>query len=168
MTELTVPRAVTTAELLAGDSLNDDDVLKLVRNSRLQMLDKLFESGIPTDPDAFELIHKNLVELDKTALKSKGLAIDQSNAEANAKLAQAAADQYFKQVGSGKDPFMRDVTGGSVSVPDPTQYIEGTGIPVPGELKVGDDTTSYDNFMRDAGNDIAERVRSGEISLKDI
>lgn len=167
MTEFTVPRAVTTAELLAGDTLNDDDVLKLVRNSRLQLMDQLFANGIPTDKDAFEMINKNLSELDKTALKSKGLAIDQSNAEANAKLAQAAADHYFKQVGSGKDPFMRDVTG-DVTIPNPTQYIEGTGVPVPGELKVGDDTTSYDQFMQTAGNDIAEQVRAGTLSLKDL
>lgn len=166
MTELTVPRPVTTAELLAGDGLNDDETLKLVRNTRLMMMDKLFEGGIPTDKDAFEMIHKNLAELDKTALKSKGLAIDQSNAEANARLAQAAADQYFKTIGSGNDPFL---TGdGPGAVLDNLIEVEGTGVPVPGELKVGDDTASYDEFMRNAGDDIAARVRSGELQLKDL
>lgn len=167
MTELTVPRAVTTAELLAGDGVNDDDVLKLVRNARLMITDDILKHGIPADKDTFEMLHKNLDALDKTAIKSKSLAIDQSNAEANAKMAQAAAEHYFKSVGSGKDPFMRDVNGGG-TIPDPTQYIEGTGVPVPGELKVGDDTTSYDIFMRDAGEDIAARVRSGDLSLKDL
>lgn len=167
MTELSVPRAVTTAELFAGDGMNDDDVLKLVRNTRLAMMDKMFEAGIPTDPDAFEMIHKNLAELDKSALKSKGLAIDQSNAEANAKLAQQAAEAYFKNIGSGNDPFA-NTTIDHAPMPLNLSEIEGTGIPVRGELKVGDDTASYDEFMRESGDDIANRVRSGELQLKDL
>jgi hypothetical protein len=165
--ELTVPRRITTAELLAGDTLNDDDTLRLVRNARLTITDKLLEGGIPTDKDSFEMLSKNLAELDKSALKSKGLAIDESNAEANAKLAAAAAETFFKKVGSGKDPFLAE-EGQVVTVIDPVAEIQGTGIPVPGELKVGDDTKSYDEFMKEAGEGIAERVRSGELSLKDL
>ncbi len=166
MTEFTVPRPVTVADFLARDSHSDDDTLKIVRNTRMALMDKLMESGLPTDSDGFELLHKNLVELDKTALKSKSLQIDQSNAEANAKMAAAAANEYFKSVGSGNDPFVTDED--ETDIPDPMSRIAGTGVPVPGELKVGDDTQSYDEFMKNSGDHIAERVRSGELALKDL
>lgn len=157
---------ITVAELLATEPLTDDDAIKLVRNTRETILKKQLELGIPTEADAFEAMHKNLVELDKSAFKNKQINLDADNSKNLAEIAAATAEALFQQM-RGRDLFATDKPI-ERSIPNPVDEISGAARIAPGELSVGDDTRTYDEFMGDSGKSIQERIRNGELSLKDI
>lgn len=157
---------ITVAELLAVEPLSDDETINLVRNTREKILQKQLQNGIPTASDEFEALHKNLVELDKSAYTNKRLKVDSDNSKNLAELAKATAEALFAKTRGGKELFTAPEPIGQI--PNPIAEIAGTAKEVPGELTVGDDTRTYDQFMDGSGKIIQERIRNGEISLKDI
>lgn len=144
-----------------ADWIDDDSALKMVRQTRLAINDKILANGIPVDPEGFEILHKNLVEIDKGAFKSKQLKQEEKSSEATARLAMEISNQLARNMGGNKmfqaqDPI--DVG----DVPAPTHLI-GVTTPAPGELNTGDDTSSYEVFNETVGKALDEARRgSGE------
>ena len=163
-TELDIPRPLTTLELEAREEINDGQILHLVRQTRVSLLEQQLKNGLTNlDTDSFEQLHKNLVELDKAAFTNQKLQLEKTNTESIAELAKATAMTITKEMGKGL--FTGNATG---TIPDPSDFIEGTVDIIEGELSTGDDARSYDKFMAEVGTDISERIRSGELVLADI
>lgn len=145
--------------LVPADWVDDDSVLKRVRETRLAIMDDQLAYGVPVDKDSFEMMHKNLQELDKVALKGKQLKQEEKSSEAMAKLAMEISNNLAKQMGNKifqhKDPIMVEET----VIPNPSHLL-GLATPAPGELIVGDDTTSYEQFNESVGKalDAARRA----------
>lgn len=143
--------------------MDDDEVLKKVRKTRLAIMEDQLANGVPVDKDSFELMHKNLQELDKAALKGKQLKQEEKSSEAMAKLAMEISNNLARQMGNKifqqKDPVLVE----AAEVPNPTHLL-GTAQPAPGELFVGDDTTSYEQFNETVGKalDAARRASDEE------
>jgi major membrane immunogen (membrane-anchored lipoprotein) len=108
------------------------------------------------------MMHKNLQELDKSAFKSKQLKQEEKSSEAQAKLAMKISNVLAKQLGS-RDIFEAkevDVVE-AAQIPNPTHLL-GITQPVPGELKVGDDTSSYEEFSNIVGKALDEARKAGK------
>jgi hypothetical protein len=142
-----------------GDHLNDDDVIKHVRQVRLGILDEQIKFGVPTDSDSFEQLHKNLTELDKSAYQAKRLKQDDKSSEAVAALAKATADALAKSMGIG---IFTDQTE-SNAVEEPLE-LDGISNPVEGELFIGQDQRGYEEFSNTVGVqfDKARRAANAE------
>lgn len=138
------------------DFVDDDNILKRVRQTRMAILDDQLKRGIPNDPDGFEMLHKNLVELDKGAFKSKQLKQEEKSSEANARLAKEIAEVMASKMGSAL--FSSD-SAVKEDIPNPT-HLTGHIEPAPGELKIGDDTTTYEVFSSTVGRALDEARRA--------
>lgn len=145
--------------LVPAQWVDDDSVLKKIRETRLAIMEEQLAGGVPVDKDSFELMHKNLQELDKAALKGKQLKQEEKSSEAMAKLAMEISNNLARQMGNKifqqKDPVAIE----EAEIPNPTHLL-GTATPAPGELIVGDDTTSYEQFNETVGKalDAARRA----------
>lgn len=139
--------------------IDDDAALRKVRQIRLTVMENHLKDGIPTDSDGFEQMHKNLQELDKGAFKSKQLKQEEKSSEAQAKLAMEISNVLAKQLGS-RDIFVGKETD-VVDIPSPTHLL-GQTTPLPGELKVGDDTSSYEEFSSTVGKALDEARKAGQ------
>lgn len=156
MTEITT----TNDKFQTDEWLDDDSVLKLVRETRLGILKTQMASGIlPQDKDGFDQVHNNLKELSKDATKGKQLQQEAKSSEEQAKLAMAIANSLAKNMGG--DPFQNRTNPIDIPdevIPQPTQLI-GTANVAPGELIIGDDTTSYAVFNETVGKAMDEARR---------
>ncbi len=147
MTEITEP----TRKFKPGTWVDDDTIIKTVRETRIGIMNLQLEDGIPQDKDGFDQLHKNLQELSKDAHKSKQLQQEAKSSEEQARLALAIANSLAKNMGG--DPFRSKTDPVNISddnIPQPKQVL-GTSIPVPGELFIGDDTSSYEVFSETVG-----------------
>lgn len=149
----------SSGPLIPADWIEDDEVVRTVRQTRLAIMDSQLSHGVPVDKDSFEMLHKNLQELDKGAFKSKQLKQEEKSSEAQAKLAMEISNVLAKQLGS-RDIFVA-AEGDVVDVPNPTHLL-GMTQPLPGELKVGDDTSSYEEFSTTIGKALDEARKSGK------
>lgn len=157
--ELTIQ---SSGPLIPADWIDDDQVVRTVRQTRLAIMDDQLAHGVPVDKDSFEMMHKNLQELDKSAFKSKQLKQEEKSSEAQAKLAMEISNVLAKQLGS-RDIFEAkeiDVVE-AAQIPNPTHLL-GITQPVPGELKVGDDTSSYEEFSNTVGKALDEARKAGK------
>lgn len=143
--------------LTPAEWIDDDSAIKQVRQIRLAMLDKQTMHGMPTDPESFEMLHKNLQEIDKGAFKSKQLKQEEKSSEANARLAKEISEAMVRNIGVNLFRA-NDEIGHGVTPPD---HITGHVTPAPGELKQGDDSTSYEVFSATVGKELDE-LRRGE------
>lgn len=143
-----------------GEALSDDETLKKVREIRMGILTEHLANGIPTDSDGFEQLHKNLVELDKGAFKSKQIKQDEQSSAKMAALAQEIANTLARNMGS-QNIFEQKNQPIDVNVPtrEPTHLL-GISEPVPGELSIGDDTRTYDEFSNTVGKELDEKRRA--------
>ena len=139
--------------------IEDDAALRKVRQVRLTIMANHLKDGIPTDSDGFEQMHKNLQEIDKGAFKSKQLKQEEKSSEAQAKLAMEISNVLAKQLGS-RDIFVGKEGEVEAEIPQPTHLL-GKTEPVPGELKVGDDTSSYEVFSNTVGKALEEARKAG-------
>mgnify|MGYP003482125590 FL=1 len=55
----------SSGPLIPADWIEDDEVVRVVRQTRLAIMDSQLAHGVPVDKDSFEMLHKNLQELDK-------------------------------------------------------------------------------------------------------
>lgn len=143
-----------------GEWVDDDAVIKMVRETRLGILKTQLAGGyLPQDKDGFDQLHKNLQELSKDGYKAKQLQQEAKSSEEQGRLAIAIANQMVKSIGG--DPFLNHKDPIDVpdeAIPQPTHLI-GTSTPAPGELLVGDDTTSYAVFASTVGKAMDEARR---------
>lgn len=147
---------------VAPDIEKPDDIILAVRDMRLRILNKQISSGVPTDGDVFETVHKNLQELEKSAVTEKKQISEERKNEDDGVLARAIANEIMRKSGN-------QVFGvGEGSIPDPSAEIAGAHTEVPGETSVGDDSRKFEDFMKEAGEDIDARVRSGELILSEV
>ena len=157
MTEITEP----TRKFTPGEWVDDDAVIKKVRETRLGIMKIQLEDGLPNDKDGFDQMHKNLQELSKDAHKSKQLQQEAKSSEEQGKLALAIANAISKNMGG--DPFQSKSDPIDVSdtiIPQPTHLL-GQVVAAPGELFVGDDTSSYAVFSETVGKSL-DAARRGE------
>ena len=145
--------------------LDDDATLKTARQVRIAILNKQLESGLPSNADDFELVHKNLQALEMTALQNKRIKTDNDANENQAELIRSITVEMRKNAGR-RDILISD--DAISEVPDPVTEIEGKATLIEGELAVGTQLMNYDDFMRTRGRDIDERSKRGEINLKDF
>ena len=152
----------SSGPLIPADWIEDDEVVRVVRQTRLAIMDSQLAYGVPVDKDSFEMLHKNLQELDKGAFKSKQLKQEEKSSEAQAKLAMEISNVLAKQLGS-RDIFEAKETEvvETTQIPNPTHLL-GVTQPLPGELKVGDDTSSYEEFSNTVGKALDEARKSGK------
>lgn len=153
MSEITQPTGTDTVTPL----LDDDQTITRVRNTRLAILDTLTANGqIPTDSDGFEMLHKNLQELDKSAYQGKRLKQDEKSTEALAQIARITADRLATTL-KGANMF----TGGTPigATTDALAEIEGTATIAPNELFDGNDTRSFEEFNATVGRDLDAKRR---------
>ena len=152
----------SSGPLMLADWIEDDEVVRTVRQTRLAILDNQLAYGVFVDKDSFEMMHKNLQELDKGAFKSKQLKQEEKSSEAQAKLAMEISNVLAKQLGS-RDIFEAKETEvvETTQIPNPTHLL-GVTQPLPGELKVGDDTSSYEEFSNTVGKALDEARKSGK------
>ena len=152
----------SSGPLMLADWIEDDEVVRTVRQTRLAIMDNQLAHGVPVDKDSFEMMHKNLQELDKGAFKSKQLKQEEKSSEAQAKLAMEISNVLAKQLGS-RDIFEAKETEvvETSPIPNPTHLL-GVTQPLPGELKVGDDTSSYEEFSNTVGKALDEARKSGK------
>lgn len=140
--------------------MDDDSVLKMVRETRLGILKTQLASGIlPQDKDGFDQIHNNLKELSKDATKGKQLQQEAKSSEEQGKLAMAIANQLARNMGG--DPFQNRTDPIDVPddvIPQPVHLI-GTANVAPGELIIGDDATTYAVFSETVGKAMDEARR---------
>ena len=148
------------APYIEADWIDDDAAIRKVRQVRLTVLDNHLKDGIPTDSDGFEQMHKNLQEIDKGAFKSKQLKQEEKSSEAQAKLAMEISNALAKKMGS-RDIFESKDDAVVVEIPNPTHLL-GITQPLPGELKVGDDTSSYEEFSSTVGKALDEARKAGK------
>ena len=149
----------SSGPLIPADWIEDDEVVRVVRQTRLAIMDSQLAHGVPVDKDSFEMLHKNFQELDKGAFKSKQLKQEEKSSEAQAKLAMEISNVLAKQMGS-RDIFVVE-EGESAEIPNPTHLLGATQ-PLPGELKVGDDTSSYEEFSTTIGKALDEARKAGK------
>ena len=64
MTEISEP----IRRFVPGEWVDDDSIIKKVRETRLGIMATQLEYGVPQDKDGFDQLHKNLQELSKDAL----------------------------------------------------------------------------------------------------
>ena len=152
----------SSGPLVPADWIDDDEVLRTIRSTRLAIMDNHLSHGVPVDKDSFEMMHKNLQELDKGAFKSKQLKQEEKSSEAQAKLAMEISNVLAKHLGS-RDIFEAKETEvvETTQIPNPTHLL-GVTQPLPGELKVGDDTSSYEEFSNTVGKALDEARKSGK------
>ncbi|BDH16676.1 MAG: hypothetical protein [Bacteriophage sp.] len=152
-------------QYLAADEVTEDNTLKLVRNVRLAILDSQLKDKIPNSTDEFQMLHQNLAELSKDAIKQKQLKADEESAKNTAELARATAEALFANMGGLN--YFKQARG------EPAQPIQLEALekelpeanPVPGELHIGDDTRSFEEFNETVGKELDEKRRNGEFSL---
>lgn len=149
---------------------SDDDVLQTTRNIRLALVNEQLTqsnlSTILTDADSFEILHKNLQELDKQALQSKRIAVETDSNNLNAALLSQLFVK-FQEVTGSTDVFIDNNNVGAI--PNPEDEIKGAAAIIDGELDVGVIDQSHDAFMSTVGQEIAERKRKeAELALQDF
>lgn len=158
MAEITEPARAFTP----GEWMDDDAIIKKVRETRLGIMKGQLEHGVPQDKDGFDQLHKNLQELSKDAHKTKQLQQEAKSSEEQGKLALAIANAITKNMGG--DPFQSKADPVDVSdavIPQPTHLL-GQTVPAPGELHIGDDTSSYAVFSETVGKAL-DAARRGEV-----
>lgn len=159
MSEINEP----TERFQPAEWMDDDAVIKMVRETRLGILKtQLADGRLPQDKDGFDQLHKNLQELSKDGYKAKQLQQEAKSSEEQGRLAIAIANQMVRSMGG--DPFLSasdPVTVPDDIIPQPTHLI-GTSTPAPGELLIGDDTTSYAVFSSTVGKAMDEARRGAD------
>lgn len=135
--------------------INDDDVLDITRQIRLMSVSQLIQAGqIPTDSDGFEMLHKNLQELDKQALQKKRILVDADANAVNANLIHSITASLKQNMGS-RDVFAQGEVG---RIPEP-EGIAGEAQLIEGELDVGIKTQTFEDFMSTVGKEIDAKLR---------
>lgn len=147
---LTDKLAAEFAKLDFAQYLEDDAVLDGTRKVRLMILNSQLKDGIPNTTDEFEMLHKNLQELDKQALKKKQIAAESDSANVNAALIQQIAESVTQHAGTNN---IHAIGGGTIPNVD---HLLPTCEIIEGELEVGVIPMTYDNFMANEGKQIAE------------
>lgn len=137
-------------------TFDDDEVLSLTRAVRLNAVKKLTVNGIPTSLEDFEMLHKNLAELDKQALGNKRLAQDGKQMEMSAAFFNTMMESIQRNTGT-RDVFVN--AAAPAVLPNPEHEIEGTANIIDGELNVGVEELTYEKFMANEGRAIEEAIR---------
>lgn len=160
---LTEKLAGEFAKLDFEQYLEDDAVLDGTRKVRLMILNAQLKDGIPNTTDEFEMLHKNLQELDKQALKKKQILVDANSADVNAALIQQISDSIIQN--TGRKSIHESNTGGG-DIPN-VDHLVPTCELIEGELEVGVIPMTYDNFMANEGRQIAEeRAKQNELDAE--
>lgn len=156
---------LSSAITVAPDTTNPDSIIETVRNVRVRTLNVQLAHGCQAEGDGFEAMHKNLQELEKSAVAEKRLKLDESKASDDGAFVRAIAKEMYRM--NNQRPLLQ-VGDGTGVIPDPSIDFKGELEEVPGMIEIGNDARKYDDFMATAGNDIEERVRSGELLLNEI
>lgn len=147
------------------ENLGDDDVLQATRQLRVAILQKQTEHGIPTDADEFEMMHKNIVELDKQAQTNKRLKQDSEQQMVSVAVMNHLMSVMSENLGK-RNIFEHEPVG---NIPNPIAEISGAASIIDGELEVGVKDQNYDDFMRTKGQEIdAAKRAAAEAMFQDV
>lgn len=142
-----------------GEHLDDDETLKLVRQTRLGLLDVHLKHGLMTDKEDFTMMNANLTALSGDAHRGKQLKAEEKSSEAMVAMAKLAAEELAKKMGVGLFTQQQaiDVTPHTAGLAE----IHGMATAADGELFVGTDVRTYDEFNATVGAEL-DRKRRGE------
>lgn len=130
---------------MSKELLDDDDkLLRHTQGVRLTVVDQLMDQGkIPVTQEDRELLLKVIDGLDKQAINKKRIKADNKIGDAAQQAAAALA--IMSQRLAGVDPFKAtNSSSGPERVPD--KFAKGEIVVVPGELDMGSDTRTYEEF----------------------
>lgn len=130
-------------------ALNDNQRLDFTQDLREKLINQLApEDKLPDDPKVLTALLATLKDYDKVTLTLKRIESDNENADADRQ-----ALLHFQKLSemTGSKDFHRSDTPVARERPaiDPQELIPVDL--VDGELKVGSDPISYENFMREQG-----------------
>ena len=136
-----------------------DETLRIVRQSRLGLMDLQMQHGLMTDKDDFAMFHANLTALSSDANREKQLKQEEKSSEMIQALAIQASEDLARKMGialfTSQAPV--DVTERTAGLSE----IVGIAAPADGELYVGSDVRTFDEFSSTVGAEL-ERRRRGE------
>lgn len=142
-----------------GEHLDADQTLKIVREARLGLMDLQMTHGLMTTKDDFAMFHANLQALSGDAQREKQFIQEEKSSEVMMQLAKQASEDLANRMGlslfTQQQPV--DITERTSGL----AAIEGTATVVDGELFVGTDVRTYDEFSATVGADL-DRRRRGE------
>ncbi len=143
-----------------GEHLDADQTLKVVREARLVLMDLQLQHGLMTCKDDFAMFHANLQALSGDAQREKQFIQEEKSADVLMALAKAASEELAAKMGIGLFTSQQpvDVTERTAGL----AAIEGTATAVDGELFVGTDVRTYDEFSATVGADLDRRRRGEE------
>ena len=143
-----------------GEHLDADQTLKLVREARLGCLDLQLKHGLMTNKDDFAMFNANLSALSGDAHREKQLKAEEKSSEVMIALAKAASESLANKMGIGlftaQAPVDINERTAGLSV------IEGIATPAEGELFVGTDVRTFDDFSSTVGADLDRRRRGDD------
>lgn len=126
---------------------DDDSILRHTQGVRLQVVDQLMDQGkIPVTQEDRDLLIKVIDGIDRQAIAKKRIKSDSKIGDAAQQAAAALA--IMAQRMGGKNPFKAD---NSAAGPDkvPDKFTKGDVTIVPGELDIGDDTRTFEDFQKE-------------------
>lgn len=142
-----------------GEHLDADQTLKVVREARLGLMDLQLQHGLMTSKDDFAMFHANLQALSGDAQREKQFIQEEKSADVLIAMAKAASEDLANKMGIGMFTAQKpiDVTERTSTL----VTIEGTATAADGELFVGTDVRTYDEFSATVGAAL-DRKRRGE------
>lgn len=129
--------------------LNEDQVLARTRGVRLKIVGELTKipTGFPADPDDAKLLVKMLDGLDKQALTTKRMKVDEAIAAGSAASGKELIAALLSRVGHAY--------GGAATIIIDAPMLSHDDVPepeaLPGELEVGTKQLNFETFMAENG-----------------
>lgn len=137
-------------DVSVGD-LNEEQVLARTRGVRLKIVDSLTKTAsFPADPDDAKLLIKALDGLDKQALTTKRMKVDEAIAQGAAASGKEIIAALLSRVGHA---YNAGGNGSMIIIEAPTLSLDEVPQPelLPGETEMGTKQLNFETFMQENG-----------------
>lgn len=132
---------------MSDDLLTDDNILRFTQGQRKKLEAHLLVNGWPTDEDGQARLMTLWNDMDRQALGNKRIGAAEKLADSDKHVANVLAD-VIKRFGANKPYESAPGVGLTFDqLPDGAEKLP-RALPVPGELGIGIENQSFDEFVK--------------------